>query len=287
MHEASFRWTPKPWWVAVALAVTGGAVYAQGFAFGIERISGDFVRFELGDPETMTALGSSGASTVVNACEFDAGGGYEVLYCVDTSAPANYFALDTRSGARTNLGTISLGGSTFLVALATDPISGVVYALVCASGFVGSLHTFDLVSGELAFVAALSSPDCIAAAGFDDSGAMFGLDSANDALVAIDKATGTVTTLGSIGFDSTYVPTIDFAAAGSCYLFAFNDDTGVGELRTCDTTTGSTTFAGHFGSDSPGGWGSMSAAAVHPGGLFADGFELEDSSRWSLTSPMQ
>jgi hypothetical protein len=223
---------------------------------------------------------------VVNACEFDGLGIYAALYCIDTANPANYFSLDTRTGARTNLGTIPLDAFSFVVGLATDPTTGVVYALVCTTSFAGSLHTLDLASGDLDLVASITGASCPTAAGFDSSGELFGVDASADTLLAIDKVTGVATTLGPLGFDQSFPPTLDFAG-DACYLFAFNEGSGVGELRSCDTTTGSTTFLGSFGTEVPGGFGSISAAAIDPRGLFADGFEPGDSSRWSVTAPLR
>jgi hypothetical protein len=282
MRKVRFGGGARAWWLAsgAAMLFTGGTLLAQGFAFGIDRLSGDFVRFELDEPEIMTVLGPSGATSVVNACEFDAGGAYAALYCVDTGNPASYFSLDTRTGARTNLGTIPLGSMTFVVALATDPTTEVIYAVLCTTSFVSSLHTLDFTTGGLTLVATISGAGCIAAAGFDSSGELFGIDGVADTLVAIDKVTGGATTLGPIGFDQTFPPAIDFVD-DACFLFAFNGGSGIGELRTCDTTTGGTTLIGAFGSDVPGGFGAVAAAGIDPRGLFADGFEAGDSARWS------
>jgi hypothetical protein len=82
-------------------------------------------------------------------------------------------------------------------------------------------------------------------------------------LLSINKHTGAGTVVGSIGCNSNFAQGMDFNEVdNTCYMFAFNNDTFRGELRTCNTNDGSTILIGPLGSTTPGGLVQISGAGI-------------------------
>ena len=86
--------------------------------------------------------------------------------------------------------------------MAGDPTSGAMYAW--SSDCVGNtLYTLDLATGTPTVVGSASGP-CIIDIAVNAAGEMYGVDIVTDELVSIDKSTGAVTAIGSLGFDADF-----------------------------------------------------------------------------------
>lgn len=79
----------------------------------------------------------------------------------------------------------------------------------------------------------------------DPSGHLYGLDISGDVLMAIDKETAEVQSIGSIGFNANFAQDMDFDdATGILYLAGVDGDSETGSLYTVDTQTGAATLVG-------------------------------------------
>ncbi|MGH2542513.1 MAG: hypothetical protein ACRDIB_06945, partial [Ardenticatenaceae bacterium] len=106
---------------------------------------------------------------------------------------------------------------------------------------------------------------------------MYGWDIVNDNLLRINKANGAGTIIGPLGYDANFAQGGDFDdSTGTLYLFAFNNFTFQGELRSADLTTGNTTFLGIL----DGGFAEVDGAGVLSVGSYRipHQFQLSDGS---------
>ena len=248
---------------------------------------------------TLSVLGPGGIGpngNLVQGCDFDASGGFDTLYCVEGSG--GFFTVDTTTGTQTLVGVASIQAPDAVVTgLASDPTTGVMYMVATSESTPGSgdcatdsgLYTVDLTTAVATRIGTIPDLSCIIAAGFDNSGQLYGYGVVSDNMASIDKTSGSSTILGPLGFNANFAQGMDFdAATDTCYLFAYNDDApsgSEGELRTCDTTTGSTAFVGTLGG--VGSFSEISGAGIATADalIFADGFESGDTTSWSSTIP--
>ena len=279
-------------------AVFGGA---PNDVFGAEITARDaMVEGSLDAIGTLTTLsaipgGIGPGGSLVQGCDFDAFADFATLYCIEGSG--GFFTFDTTTGAQALVGTASVEAPDgVFTGLASDPTTGIMYAVATSESSPGSgdcaadsgLYTVDLGTATATRVGAIPDLSCVIAAAFDNSGQLFAYGVVSDNLVAIDKATGASTVLGSLGFNANFAQGMDFdGSTNTCYLFAYNDDSpsgSEGELRTCDTTTGATSFVATLGT--PGDFSEISGAGIaRPTFLFGDGFETGDTTRWTSTTP--
>ncbi len=255
------------------------------------------VETSLATPGTLTTLSALGPGAsgpgggLVQGCDFDAFGGFETLYCIEGSG--GFFTVDTTTGAQSLVGIASVQApDAVITGLASDPTSGVMYMVATSESSPGSgdcasdsgLYTVELKTGAATRVGPIPDLSCVIAAGFDNSGQLYAYGVVNDNLVAIDKTSGASTVVGPLGFNPNFAQGMDFdPSTNTCYLFAFNDDNpfgSEGELRTCDTSTGSSAVVGGLGM--PGDLSEISGAGIareNPP-IFVDGFESGDTSAW-------
>jgi hypothetical protein len=133
------------------------------------------------------------------------------------------------------------------------------------------LHRIDPSTGVPAAVAeiATGSDVCIVDIAVAPNGLMYGLDIYNDALVAIDKASGAVQAIGSIGFDANYRQSMDFDdASGVLYLAGYADTSPpLVAMYAVDLATGAATRLGRFDYAYPGAFMTLAGLAIaRPGG---------------------
>lgn len=157
--------------------------------------------------------------------------------------------LDTISTAD---GTITVIGNTGLTTcclvtpggLRWDPTSGTTYlVIVDYTTHISTLYTVDLATAAPTLVGQLSG--LILDITIDSSGLMYGIDVDGDALVAIDKTSGSTQVIGSIGFDAVFGEGLDFdLETGILYLASADENTA--RLYTVDPTTGATTLIGQL-----------------------------------------
>jgi hypothetical protein len=281
-----------------ARATTGGNDVVGAEITAIDSM----VETSLAAPEiltTLSALGPGGTGPdggLVQGCDFDTSGTFETLYCVEGSG--GFFTVDTISGAQALVGIATVQQpDDVITGLASDPTTGVMYMVATSESAPGTgncandsgLYTIDLATGAATRIGTIPDLSCVIAAGFDNSGQLFAYGVVNDTLVSIDKATGNSTVIGPLGFNANFAQGMDFdAATDTCYLFAWNDDApsgSEGQLRTCDTSTGSTSFVGTLGG--VGSFSEISGAGIVAGNatIFTDDFETGDTSAWSETVP--
>ncbi len=244
---------------------TNTAPLVTDIAFGPEFTTGNLVSLVLNGPQVLNAIGPTVGpdGQDIGACDFDNTGTFTELFALERLTAATLFTLDTATGAVTPIGpTVAFGEERFL-GLATDPISGMLYASSSDIVASSSLYTVNPATGAATRIGPITrSPGTIAIA-FDPTGRLFGYDVVNDSLIVINTATGAGTIIGPLGFDANFAQGMDFdETEGTCYLFAFNAETHESELRTCDTTTGATTRVGLLGATMPGGLVNLGCAGI-------------------------
>ena len=113
----------------------------------------------------------------------------------------------------------------------------------------GNLYTIDLATAATTLVGPLAG--AIRDITFDRNGLMYGIDSDADTLVAIDKTSGAIQTIGSLGFDAVFGEGLDFdAETGVLYLASADEDTKT--MYTVDPLTGTATLLGDMASEVDG-----------------------------------
>jgi hypothetical protein len=185
---------------------------------------------------------------------------FSTLYALDADSN-QLVAIDVATGAATPIGSSTPSGSW--TGAAGDPTTGVLYGCSAACGTESYLYTIDTSTGAATLVGSMgASATCAIGIAINSSGEMYGYDIVSDSLISIDKTTGVATTIGSLGYDANYSQGCDFdETTDTLYLAAYNNATGVGELRVADTTTGNTTVVGLFGPTGAQEWNTMAIAA--------------------------
>ncbi|MCK4832718.1 MAG: DUF4394 domain-containing protein, partial [Anaerolineales bacterium] len=231
-------------------------------AYGIDLEGAELVSFIVDNATTLTVVADAAGDFY--AGDF-LGGDFSVLYVID-NATSTLFALDTATGKLTAIGPSAAASGHTWTGMAGDPTTGVMYA-VSSSGSVNTLYTLDLATGAPTAVGSASGGAIIDIAA-NAAGDLFGVDIVSDELVAVDKETGQVTSIGSLGFDASYAQGMDFdEEAGTLYLAAYNNSTSAAELRIADTGTGATTLVSAIGD---GTSVELDAFAIATGGLPPD-----------------
>lgn len=227
-------------------------------AYGVNLLGDDFDTFTVDDPGNLTNIAAATG-------DFYAGdflsGNFSTLYAID-NATQTLYGISTADGTATAIGAPTPSGGQSWSGMAGDPTSGTMYAWStdCAAN---TLYTLDVSSGAVTTVGT-SSGVCVIDIAVNASGDMYGLDILTDDLVSIDKTTGAVTAIGSVGFDANFAQGMDFdEATGTLYLAAYNNATSAAELRIADTSTGASTVVGAIG---PGGGVEFDAFAIAAGG---------------------
>lgn len=235
------------------------------FAFGQNSVTGNLEDMQLNNPGTLNPIGPfTGDGSFIGAGEFDDTGTFTDYYALDSSG--ELFRVDATTGAATLVGTATAFGTETFTGMATDPTSGVVYAVSCDIANT-SLFTLDLQTAAATRIGAIPGSACMIGIGFSNGGTLYGYDLVTDDLWSIDKNTGAGTSIGPLGFSVNFGQGMDFDEdTNTCYLFAFNAGTFQAELRTCDVNTGNTTLVGVMGDVSPGGLNQWGGGAVASGG---------------------
>jgi hypothetical protein len=102
------------------------------------------------------------------------------------------------------------------------------------------LFTLDISTGELTLVGAYNNPDLggIVSIAADGNGNLFGVDLGEDVLYAIDKETGTATTIGPMGENFIIIQDIAFDKTTNILYFAGQTYGGESGLYVINTQTG-------------------------------------------------
>ena len=241
---------------------------ATSLVAGWESSTTDAVTTTLDQADVLTQLSTGGAPTAnfIGACEF--GPDPDLVYCADSATTTTLFTVNVNDGTVNTVGTGMTGSAETPVSLDYDPSTGTMYMLTAEINVSASLHTVNLSNAALTSVGALSSA-CPIGGGFDGSGQGYYYDICDDSLYSFDKNTGSSALVGPLGFDANFGQGMDFdPETGECFLFAFNNTSVVAELRTCNTSTGSTTLVSGIGNTSPGGQVQLGGAGI-PGPAMA------------------
>ncbi|HEY0180583.1 MAG TPA: hypothetical protein VGC30_13270, partial [Dokdonella sp.] len=155
------------------------------------------------------------------------------------------YSLDTTTGEKTLVGwaTPQDVGSEQWWGASWDPATGAFYAVTNTSDGRAFLYTIDLATAVATQVGPidLGLATTVADVAIDRNGQMYGLDTLNDALLAIDKSSGAASVVGPLGVDAKYAQSIAFdRATGTLYWTSYTAD-GAGAVAKIDPTTGTPT----------------------------------------------
>jgi hypothetical protein len=225
-------------------------------AYATETLYGIFTQFDLDIPEVLNTV--SPYPSIIWAGDF-LGADFTTTYAIRDDNML--VTLDTATGGETVIGAVPAPPnfpSEIYTGMAYDPTTGTMYASSCDTT-VSHLYIVDLITPTTTMVGEITNSPCTIAISVDDTGQMYGNEIVNDVLISIDKATGTGTIIGLLGFDANFGQGMDFdSASGQLFLAAFNNSTYQAELRIADTTTGATALVGVLGQTSHGiaqlGW---------------------------------
>jgi len=192
------------------------------------------VTFVLDTPSGLTSLAATTSSDFIAAATM-----VEDLWIGCEYGTGTFYTMDF-DGTMTYIG----GNGTACNGLAYDDNAGILYG--ATYGATSDLYIIDPANGNGTFVGTINSGIIIAMA-CDSDGNLYGTDITDDNLYSIDPATGFGTVIGPLGIDISYAQGAEYDKDGDVlYLSAY---TASGELHTCDTSTGATTYIGAF----PGG----------------------------------
>ncbi len=197
-----------------------------------------FQNFDVTNPGTlndMFAIGSffAGAITPDNP---------ELAYAIDYDVN-HLWSMNLSTGVVEDLGTVAgLGGS----ATGMEYVGNTCY-VVTYTGSESVLQTLDVATNSVTTVGSVAA-GIVISLGKDGNGELFALNISDDKLYHVDAATGAGTVIGSVGFDANYAQGMGYDATNDVlYLAAYNNSTGIGELRVADTETGNTLAIGSLG----------------------------------------
>lgn len=144
----------------------------------------------------------------------------------------------------TEIGTSALSGGLLWSGLAAHPTSGILYASASNCTTTSRLFTIDTTTGVATAIGDITNGACISDIAINANGQIYGLNEATDQLISINPTTGAGTPIGPLGYNAISGQGLDFDdSSGTLYLSALL--TGpVSQLRTVNTSTGTTTVIG-------------------------------------------
>ena len=219
------------------------------FAFATESSLVNHVTVDTDTPEILVNIAPATGSFW--AGDFVGGDVSKTYQIKDTN---DLVTIDAVTGAETVIGTLVTppAGETY-TGMTYDPSTGNTYATSC-NITTSSLFEIDVTTATATLVGAITNSPCSIAIAADAAGKLYTYDLVDDVLLAVNKATGAGTTVGSIGFDANFGQGMDYdSATGTMYMSAFNNGTFQPELRIVDLATGNTSLVGVLGATDPGG----------------------------------
>jgi hypothetical protein len=215
-------------------------------AFAAEVVNSSLVSMDATDPGAASTVASLNGLNFLSG-DF-AGEDFSTLYAIDFRSFCLY-KIDTATGALT-LVYITVppdgAGADAWNGMSWDPSTNTMFAVTSSGRTPTSyLSKIDLATAETTLVGTITGVGdpvdgtVIIDIAVDANGLMYGVDIVTDTLVAIDKTTGEASTIGSIGFDANFSEGLDFDdTTGTLYFAAYNNNDGMAEMYTLDTTTG-------------------------------------------------
>ncbi|MDX2436193.1 MAG: hypothetical protein QNL88_03980 [Acidobacteriota bacterium] len=227
---------------------------------------------------------ATGVSTLVGACGFDLSfsgmawdSWHRTMYVSDVEGPSGWSlgTVDLASGAVTVVGPHV--NSVDIMGLAFDSTNNVLYGVDTDCVPSAGLATINRATGESTCIGPWGTGSEIRGIAYNnDTDTLYCADETN--LFTVDRATGLATFVGPHGalFGAAYIGLEYDAASGILY----GAGSGDGYLYTLDMSTGAATLIGSTGMVNISSLGSINAPG-EPCGLFCDGFESGDTSRWN------
>lgn len=206
-----------------------------------------FVKGFLNSPGNTTAIGSTTRTLFGGALNPTTGIFYGMEYIAAGSG--NLVTWDTATGTITTVGPLTgLASGHTVTGMAWDKTTSTMFG-VSTNGTVSTLYTINLATGAMTTVAASMTGSSLAIdIAINNSGVMYSCDIGTDFLNTVNKTTGAVTAVGSLGINLNYAQGMAFdGETDSLFLAAY---TTTGQLYRCNTSTGATTLIGAFGSTS-------------------------------------
>jgi hypothetical protein len=153
------------------------------------------------------------------------------------------YTLDTSSGAKTLVGWSTLQN---MVAneqwwgASWDPASGTLFASSNGSNGWSGLYSIDRGTAAATFIGQIDigMPTNVADIAVDQNGQMYGLDTLNDVLLAIDKSSGHASIVGPLGVDAKFAQSIKFDRSNGTLYWTSYDTNGAAAVATIDPLTG-------------------------------------------------
>jgi len=264
----------------------GGGTVAYSISANLSTFFEEWSSWDVSAPGNFRLIASTGDPKYF-AGDFAPDGSFYVL---------DYFSnqlvqIDSSNGAITVIGSSQPMGFETWSGLTYDLTSSTLYA---ASTDISrsTLYSVDQESGTTTVIGELTGmPGCIDISA-DNNGQLWGYEILADTWHSIDKTTGVATLIGPIGFDANFAQGMDFdPATNVCYMGAYNNSVGQGELRTVDVTTGATTLVGAFPGQEvtamgiPGAGGAQWLSVVPTSGSIGVGDSLLLTARFNATDP--
>jgi len=182
-------------------------------------------------------------STVVDASSGDFMNGATEMWYTTANWGADLYSVDITTGIGTYIAPTS-GVGMDVTGMACDRATNTMY--VCFTDIsVSGIGTIDLGTGVITQIGANQTvaPGLIDIA-IDGTGQMYAWGIVNDASYTIDKATGDVTMLGSLGINLNYGQGGNWDQTDDViYMTAYNASAGT-EFRALDIVTGGTIYLG-------------------------------------------
>jgi hypothetical protein len=226
-------------------------------AFADDTISTTIVGFDAASPDTLTPIGGP------NGLSFFAGDfvgeDFSTLYAIDFRT-FDLYKVDTATGALTRVDVAEVPPGASALAwngMSWDASTHTMFATTSGGRTSESfLETIDPATAATTLVGTITGVGdpvdgtAIIDLAVDSAGLMYGVEIITDTLVAIDKATGEATTIGSIGFDANFAADLDFDDyTGTLYFVSYDNGTGLEGLYTLNTATGAATLVSPIGAD--------------------------------------
>lgn len=177
------------------------------------------------------------------------------LFADDLAGDGNLYALD--SGPKNlvkiyNNGTLGLVGPLTNL-LAGDTATGLswnrannkMYATSSNAALTaGTLYTVDLTSGALTVIGTMTGMTIPIWLEIDNAGIAYSADMNSDKLYKINLTTGATTEVGDLGVNISFAQDADFNTSNNVLYMAGYLGSGVSNIYTVNTTTGSATVVG-------------------------------------------
>jgi len=212
---------------------------ANASAIAWESVNLGYGNFDISMPNPYTTV-SAGSGTPA----FEAAGAVDpsnntVAYVADNVG--EMWSLDIASGVYTSIGNMGIFDAT---GLEFDTTSGTLYMTTLTE-----LYTVDVTTPSATLVGALGTTGVVAIAlAIDGNGDGYTYDIVDDTFYSVDLSTGAATAIGFIGFDAAFGQGMFYDhTTNQVMMTSLNAASGnLGELRTVDLTTGTTTLIGEW-----------------------------------------